>query len=105
MESNNTNESEQIYLLTIASLSEIADECPIPIAKIVEVLDITPISANQMIHHLQQMGLITYIPFKGVEFTQARWRTGIELLRIRRLWEVFLAKHLHSDIQSSRVAP
>jgi len=88
------SESEQMYLVTIAHLSEMVDECPIPLSKVAEVLDITSISANQMIHHLEKMGLITYTPYKGVEFTEAGWQTGIKLLRTRRLWEVFLVEHL-----------
>jgi len=87
-------ESEQMYLVTIARLSEMIDECPIPISKVAEVLDITPISANQMIHHLEHLGLLVYTPYKGVEFTDKGWQTGISLLRARRLWEVFLVEHL-----------
>jgi len=89
-----TTESEQMYLVTIARLSEMVDECPIPISKVAEVLEITSISANQMVHHLEQMGLITYTPYKGVEFTETGWRTARKLLRTRRLWEVFLVEHL-----------
>ena len=97
MENNNTSESEQMYLVTIARLSEMVDECPIPISKVAEVLDITAISANQMIHHLEQMGLVTYTPYKGVEFTESGWQNARKLLRFRRLWEVFLAKRLHYE--------
>lgn len=91
---NNTSESEQMYLVTIARLSEMVDECPIPVSKVAEILDITPISANQMVHNLAEMGLLTYIPYKGVEFTEKGWQTAEKLLRIRRLWEVFLVEHL-----------
>jgi len=91
---NNASESEQMYLVTIARLGEVVDKCPIPISKVAEILEITPISANQMIHHLEQHGLITYTPYKGVEFTEAGWHTANKILRIRRLWEVFLAEHL-----------
>lgn len=96
MEYNNSaSESEQMYLLTIARLSEMEGECPIPVSKVAEVLEITPISANQMIHHLEEKELVTYTPYKGVEFTESGWKTARQLLRIRRLWEVFLAEHLN----------
>lgn len=91
---NNASESEQMYLVTIARLGEAVDECPIPISKVAEILGITPISANQMVHHLEQIGLITYTPYKGVEFTEDGWHTANKILRNRRLWEVFLAEHL-----------
>ncbi len=93
-EINNPSESEQMYLVTIARLGEIVDECPIPISKVAEIMDITPISANQMIHRLEQIGLVTYTPYKGVEFTQTGWQAASKILRIRRLWEVFLAEYL-----------
>ena len=92
---NNTSESEQMYLVTIARLGELIDECPIPIAKVAEILEVTPISANQMIRRLQQMGFINYTPYKGVEFTDEGWQTAKHILRTRRLWEVFLVEHLH----------
>lgn len=91
---NIVSESEQMYLVSIARLGEIADECPIPISKVAEILDVTPISANQMIHQLEQANYVTYTPYKGVEFTQAGWQTASKILRSRRLWEVFLAEYL-----------
>jgi len=91
---NIVSESEQMYLVSIARLGEIADECPIPISKVAEILDVTPISANQMIHQLEQANYVTYTPYKGVEFTQTGWQTASEILRSRRLWEVFLAEYL-----------
>lgn len=102
MENNNiTSESEQMYLVTIARLSEMVNECPIPISKVAEILDITAISANQMIHHLEQMGLVTYTPYKGVEFTESGWQNATKLLRIRRLWEVFLVQHLNYEAKDA----
>jgi DtxR family Mn-dependent transcriptional regulator len=91
---NITTGIEQTYLVAMARLSEMVDECPIPISKVAQVLEITSISANQMVHHLEQMGLITYKPYKGVEFTETGWRTARKLLRTRRFWEVFLVENL-----------
>jgi DtxR family Mn-dependent transcriptional regulator len=91
---NFISESEQMYLVTIARLGEMADECPIPISKVADVLEITNISANQMVHHLEELGLVNYTPYKGVDFTELGWQTAERLLRSRRLWEVFLVEHL-----------
>lgn len=92
---NNTSESEQMYLVTIARLSELVSEYPVPISKVAEILDVTPISANQMIHRLEEVGFVTYTPYKGVEFTQRGLQTANQILRNRRLWQVFLVEHLH----------
>lgn len=91
------SESEQMYLVSMARLSEAVEECPIPVAKIAELLEVTPISANQMIHHLEEIGLVAYTPYKGVEFTQDGWRVAKSILRKRRLWEVFFVEKLQYD--------
>ena len=95
MENHNiTSEREQMYLVTIARLGEMMDECPIPLSKVADVLEITNISANQMVHHLEALGLVNYTPYKGVDFTELGWQTAERLLRSRRLWEVFLVERL-----------
>jgi DtxR family transcriptional regulator, Mn-dependent transcriptional regulator len=95
MESLNTpSESEQMYLVSMARLAEMADECPIPVTQVADLLGVTSISANQMIHRLEEMGLVTYTPYKGVEFTDQGWQSAAKILQIRRLWEVFLVEKL-----------
>ena len=91
------SESEQMYLVSLARLAELVSECPIPVAQVAELLGVTPTSANQMIHHLEEMGLVTYTPYKGVEFTEEGWQFAVNILRSRRLWEVFLVKYLQYD--------
>ncbi len=101
----NTSESEQMYLVAIARLGEIADECPIPVTKVAELLEVTPISANQMIHQLEDMGFIQYTPYRGVEFTRAGWDITNQIMRLRRLWEVFLYEHLkYSPVEAETLA-
>jgi len=98
MENHNTHsESEQMYLVSMARLSEAVEECPIPVAKIAELLEVTPISTNQMIHHLEELGLVSYTPYKGVEFTQDGWKVAKRIMRKRRLWEVFFVEKLQYD--------
>jgi len=94
---NISTESEQMYLVSMARLAEVVDECPIPVSQVAELLGVTSISANQMIHHLEEMGLVTYTPYKGVEFTEDGWKSATAILRSRRLWEVFLVEHLQHD--------
>ena len=51
---------------------------------VADVLEITNISANQMVHHLEELGLVNYTPYKGVDFTELGWQTAERLLRSRR---------------------
>jgi DtxR family transcriptional regulator, Mn-dependent transcriptional regulator len=98
---NNTTESEQMYLVSIALLGEAHGEFPIHISQLAETLQITPISTNQGIHHLEQMGLVSYIPYRGVALTDEGWQIANKILRSRRLWEVFLVEHLHYDPETA----
>jgi len=99
----NATESEQMYLVSMARLAEAVEECPISVAQVAELLGVTSISANQMIHHLEEMGLVTYTPYKGVAFTEEGWQSAARILQIRRLWEVFLVEHLQYDPEEVEV--
>jgi DtxR family Mn-dependent transcriptional regulator len=90
-------ESEQMYLVSMARISEVIEECPIPVSKIADVLSVTSISANQMIHHLEEIGLVNYTPYKGVEFTPQGWQVAKAIIQKRRLWEVFFVEKLQYD--------
>ncbi len=98
---NNPTESNQMYLVSMARLAEVVEECPIPVSHVAELLGVTSISANQMIHHLEEMGLVTYTPYKGVEFTEKGWQSAVKILRSRRLWEVFLVEKLQHEPQEA----
>lgn len=98
---NKATESEQMYLVSMARLAEMVDECPIPVTRVAELLGVTSISANQMIHHLEEMGMVAYTPYKGVEFTEAGWQSAASILKKRRLWEVFLVEKLQYDPQEA----
>lgn len=99
----NISESEQMYLVTIAHLGESAGEFPVHLSQLAETLQITPVSANQKIHHLEQMGLVDYKPYRGVDLTETGWQIANKILRSRRLWEVFLVEHLQYDPADAEV--
>ena len=87
-------ESEEMYLVTIARLKETCGENPIPLSSLAAELDVLPVSANQMIRKLEENGLVTYQPYKGVELSPEGLRLALLTLRRRRLWEVFLVERL-----------
>jgi len=88
------SESTEMYLLTIARLNESGISEPIPLSKLAEEMQLLPVSVNQMVHRLEMDGLIEYTPYKGAYLTPSGRQKAQQILRFRRLWEVFLVNHL-----------
>ena len=89
-----TSESEEMYLITIARLVERGVPEPVSISHLAAELSIQPVSANQMVHKLAEEGLVEYLPYKGVKLTARGRSAAQQVLRDRRLWEVFLVEYL-----------
>ncbi|GAB4524125.1 MAG: hypothetical protein Fur0018_07390 [Anaerolineales bacterium] len=92
MASQNFSESEQMYLVTLAQLA--AEGQPVPLSALAQALGIQPVSVNQMVRKLADGGLLVYEPYHGVRLTPQGAAQAWRVLRARRLWAVFLAKHL-----------
>lgn len=88
------SENEEMYLVTVARLVEAGGESPVPVSQLAQELSIQPVSASQMIHKLEEAGMVAYTPYKGVALTPEGERLALRILRHRRLWEVFLVEHL-----------
>jgi DtxR family Mn-dependent transcriptional regulator len=88
------SESEEMYLVSIARLLESGVDGPVPLSQLAGELDVLSVSANQMIRKLEENGLVIYMPYKGVELTEKGRAKAFQVLRYRRLWEVFLVEHL-----------
>lgn len=85
-------ESAEMYLKSIAELS--AERQPVPVTSIAERLGIATVSASEMIHRLQDRGLVEHTPYKGVHLTQEGTRRANIVIRRHRLWECFLVDRL-----------
>ena len=96
MSAINLSENEEMHLLAAARLVEDGHPQPVSLNRVAEQLSIQPISANQMARRLEERGLITYQPYKGVSLTPAGWEITRRILRCRRLWETFLVQRLHT---------
>jgi len=81
-----------MYLLRIALLSQDGD--PVPISQLADTLGVSPISGNQMCRKLEEKGMVTYQPYKGVTLTPQGETIALRVIRKRRLWEVFLSEKL-----------
>jgi DtxR family Mn-dependent transcriptional regulator len=59
-----------------------------------ERLGVTPASASSMVKKLDELGLVTHVPYKGVKLTGGGRRVALEVLRHHRLLELYLAESL-----------
>ncbi|UCG41364.1 MAG: metal-dependent transcriptional regulator [Acidimicrobiia bacterium] len=89
-----TSEAEEMYLITIAMAMEDGHEGPVPLPHLGREMDVSRVSANEMVKKLVEKGYVTYTPYRGVALTEAGTRIANDVLRRRRLWAVFLSEHL-----------
>jgi DtxR family transcriptional regulator, Mn-dependent transcriptional regulator len=92
MKHDSFNESAEMYLKTIDELSQPGE--PVAIAAVAERLGVSNVSATEMIHRLQEVGLIFHRPYKGISLTETGRDQADVIVRSHRLWECFLADHL-----------
>ncbi|HTX80475.1 MAG TPA: metal-dependent transcriptional regulator [Longilinea sp.] len=95
------SESEEMYLVMIASENEVTGPVPVSIPRLADTLNIQPASVNQMIRKLEDENVVTYTPYKGVELTELGNKVASRILRHRRLWETFLVTQLHFSMQAA----
>ena len=81
------------YSKAIFSLESRTDE-PVSTNALAERLGITPGSVSAMLKRLDELGLITHIPYRGVRLTEAGRRIALEVIRHHRLLESYLAEVL-----------
>lgn len=86
------SDTKAMYLVSIARLRQ--DDQPVPLSKLAESLDVTPVSVNEMCRKLQDQGLLIYRPYKGASLTAEGESQANYILRRHRLWEVFLVGKL-----------
>ena len=64
-------------------------------------LGVTPASASGMVKRLDEMGLVSHEPYRGVQLTAEGVRLALEVIRHHRLLELYLAEQL--DVPWDRV--
>jgi DtxR family transcriptional regulator, Mn-dependent transcriptional regulator len=78
------------YSKAIFSLESRSEE-PVSTNALAERLGITPGSVSAMLKRLDELGLISHVPYKGVRLTPAGRRVALEVIRHHRLLEAYLA--------------
>ena len=59
-----------------------------------ERLGVTPASASGMVRRLDELGLVTHVPYRGVRLTPEGEALALEVLRHHRLLELYLSESL-----------
>ena len=67
---------------------------PVAVAHVAERLEVSNVSANEMMQRLDAQGLVTRQRYKGIELTDGGRAIARSVTRRQRLWECFLADHL-----------
>jgi DtxR family Mn-dependent transcriptional regulator len=74
---------------------------PVSTTALADRLQVTPGSVSAMVRKLDELGLVTHQPYRGVRLTPAGRRVALEIVRHHRLLELFLAEVL--DVPWDRV--
>src|SRR4051812_46280581 len=95
-----TTSAIEDYAKAIYSLEE-RGEGAVSTNALAERLGVTAGSASGMVKRLDEMGLVTHVPYRGVQLTATGVRLALEVIRHHRLLEAYLAKAL--DVPWDRV--
>ena len=86
------NESSEMYLKTISELA--INSAPVSISSLAKRLQVTTVSATEMVHRLAEQALLEHKPYKGVCLTDSGQEKASSLIRTHHMWEYFLVEHL-----------
>jgi DtxR family Mn-dependent transcriptional regulator len=81
------------YSKAIFALESRSQE-PVSTTALAERLGITPGSVSAMLKRLDELGLISHVPYRGVRLTESGRRIALEVIRHHRLLESYLAEVL-----------
>ncbi len=82
------------YCKAIYTLETRTEE-PVPTSALAERLELTSGSVSGMLRKLDELGLISHVPYRGVRLTPEGRRVALEVIRHHRLLELYLAEALH----------
>jgi DtxR family transcriptional regulator, Mn-dependent transcriptional regulator len=94
------SDAAQDYVKAIYALQERGGSA-VSTNALAERLAVTPASASAMVKKLHEAGLVSHVPYRGVELTEDGRRVALEVLRHHRLLERYLSEEL--DVPWDRV--
>jgi DtxR family Mn-dependent transcriptional regulator len=88
-----TSEAIEDYAKAIYTLSR-DRRGPVLNGEVAERLEVTPATATSMLKRLDGLGLVDYLPYRGVTLTPSGERLALEVIRHHRLIEAYLSEAL-----------
>jgi DtxR family Mn-dependent transcriptional regulator len=82
------------YAKAIYALEQRDDSDAVSNNALAERMGVTAASASAMVKRLDGLGLVTHVPYRGVQLTPAGTKVALEILRHHRLLELYLAETL-----------
>jgi DtxR family Mn-dependent transcriptional regulator len=95
-----TSSAVEDYAKAIYALQR-RGEAPVSTNALADRLGVTAASASGMVKRLDEMGLVSHEPYRGVQLTSEGRRLALEVIRHHRLLELYLAEKL--DVPWDRV--
>ncbi|MGH2975074.1 MAG: metal-dependent transcriptional regulator [Solirubrobacterales bacterium] len=87
------SEAIEDYAKAIYALSR-QRQGPVLTGEVAERLGVSPPTATSMLKKLGALGLVEYLPYKGVTLTPAGEKVALEVIRHHRLIETYLTEAL-----------
>ena len=87
------SEAIEDYAKAIYALSQ-QRQGPVLNGEVATRLGVTPATATSMLKRLGELGLVDYLPYKGVTLTPAGEKVALEVIRHHRLIEAYLSEAL-----------
>jgi DtxR family Mn-dependent transcriptional regulator len=87
------SEAVEDYTKAIYALGD-RREGPVSTSELAERLGVSPGTVTAMLKRLDELGLVRYAPYHGVDLTPAGEKVALEVIRHHRLLEAFLAEAL-----------
>jgi DtxR family transcriptional regulator, Mn-dependent transcriptional regulator len=87
------SEAIEDYAKAIFALSQ-QRRGPVLNGEVAERLGVTPATATSMLKRLAALGLVDYLPYRGVTLTPAGEKVALEVIRHHRLIEAYLSEAL-----------
>jgi DtxR family transcriptional regulator, Mn-dependent transcriptional regulator len=88
-----TSEAIEDYAKAIYALSR-GGHGPVLNGEVAERLGVTPATATSMLKRLDALGMVDYLPYRGVTLTASGERLALEVIRHHRLIEAYLSDAL-----------
>jgi len=89
-----SSQAVEMYIAGIFRLRQ-SPSASVSLRQLQQYFNFSPISIHEMIIKLNDQGLLTYHPYKGVLLTEEGERLATSLIRRHRIWERFLVDSLH----------